>query len=169
MADRLTAPASFQLRLTPHGRPLLEAAEDAPTLERAVAMRLADAFGRGAGYGLLQLRAGEIDQPLPPAFVWWRDFAARYVLAVCLHAPDVAPEETPSPSQLPVIPPPTEADLTTLTLTAPMMPGAEYVNPDILLALWAEFGKAFETSLATSGSDLEAFITPHRSPKGLRR
>src|SRR5919107_5099689 len=75
----------IQLRLTPRGHLLLEEANDAPTLDGTVATRLAEAFGRGTGHGLMQLGAGEIGQFLPPAFVWWRDFAVRYVEAVCLH------------------------------------------------------------------------------------
>ena len=59
----------IQLRLTPRGHLLLEEAVDAPSLDDKVAARLAEAFGRGTGYGLLQLGAGEIGQSLPPAFV----------------------------------------------------------------------------------------------------
>ncbi len=157
MSDRSTAMPRRQLRVTPHGRLLLEAAEDAPILDEPVAARLAEAFGRGAGYGPLQLGAGEVGQALPPAFVWWRDFAARYVAAVCLHASGASPEARPS-SMLPAVPPPTEAELATLSLTAPMMPGAEYVNPDVLLGLWAELGSAFAASLAESKSDLQGFL-----------
>jgi hypothetical protein len=61
---------------------------------------------------------------LPPAFVWWRDFAARYVGALCLLAPGAA-SEAPSPPVLPAVPPPTDGEIATLVLTAPMMPGAE--------------------------------------------
>jgi non-specific serine/threonine protein kinase len=147
-----------QLRVTPHGRLLLEDAEDAPTLDEQVATRLAEAFGHGSGYGLLHLGAGEIGQSLPPAFVWWRDFAARYVAAVCLHTPGDAPGETPPFPLLPAVPPPTELELATLALTAPMMPGAEYVNPRVLLALWTELGAAFAASVAESGIDLQSFL-----------
>jgi len=75
----------MQLRLTPRGHLLLEEANDAPTLDDNVATRLTEAFGRGTGYGLLQLGAGEVGQSLPPVLNWWRDFAVRYVEAVCLH------------------------------------------------------------------------------------
>lgn len=146
----------YNLRLTPHGRLLLEEAEDAPALDEQVAARLADAFGRGAGYGLLQLGAGEVGQSLPPASVWWRDFAVRYVAAVCLHASGAAREAPPFLP--PDVPRPTEGELATLALTAPMMPGAEYLNADVLLALWAELGAAFAASLAASGTDLQAFL-----------
>ena len=51
---------SFGLRLTPHGHLLAEVAEDAPALDEHVAGRLAAAFARGNGHGLLQLGAGEV-------------------------------------------------------------------------------------------------------------
>ena len=145
------------LRLTPHGHLLLDAAEDAPILDNAVAERLAEAFGRSTGHGLVQLGAGEVGHALPPVFVWWRDFAARYVGTLCLHASGAASEAEPSPL-LPRVPPPSEAEFATLVLTAPMMPGAEYLDADTLLALWDEMGAAFAASLAGSGADLQTFL-----------
>ena len=142
----------LQLRLTPHGHLLLEDADDASTVNDKLAARLVDTFGRGSGHGLLQLGAGEIGQTLPPTFIWWRDFAARYVSAVCLHAPGTASEASFAVSPL------TESELGTLILTAPMMPGAEYLNTDVLLELWADLDVAFSTSLAASGNDLQTFL-----------
>lgn len=158
MAEVSSNLSRCQLRVTPHGRLILEHAEDVPPLDEALATRLWAAFGQAAGYGLLQLGAGEIGQPLPPAFVWWRDFAARYVAAVCLNPPNATLEETPAITPRFSVSPPNDADLATLALTAPMMPGAEYVDPDVLLALWADLGSAFEASLLNSGSDLQAFL-----------
>ena len=66
---------------------------------------------------------------------------------LCLHASGAASEAEPSPL-LPRVPPPSEADFATLVLTAPMMPGAEYLDADTLLALWDEMGAAFAASLA---------------------
>ena len=145
----------IQLRLTPHGHLLLEGTDEAPVLDEQVAARLTDAFGRGAGYGLLRLGAGEVGQALPPAFVWWRDFAARYVGAVSgtSAAWDALPAAIPS-----AVPPPNEGDLATLVLTAPMMPGSEYLNADVLLGLWGDLGAAFTASLVASGSELQAFL-----------
>ena len=60
------------LRLTPHGRLLLEQTDDAPDLEVGRAARLVDAFARGSGPGLVQLGAGEVGQALPPVLGWWR-------------------------------------------------------------------------------------------------
>ncbi len=147
----------MQLRLTPRGRLLLEEADDAPTLESNVAARLVSAFGRSPGDGLLQLGAGEIGRFLPPALNWWRDFAVRYVEAVCLHGSGGG-SAMPSAAVLPTIAPPTERDLATLVLTAPMMPGAEYLTADILRGLWVDLGTALATSFAAAGSDLQTFL-----------
>lgn len=83
------------LRLTPHGLLVIEAADDSPDLEEAVAARLAEAFGRGSGHGLMRLGAGEVGRALPPLFIWWRDFAARYIGALCLAAPGGSAEVPP--------------------------------------------------------------------------
>jgi hypothetical protein len=147
----------IQLRLTPRGHLLLEEANDAPTLDDTVAARLAKAFDRGTGYGLLQLGAGEIGRSLPPAFIWWRDFAVRYLEAVCLHGSGGA-GETPSAAVPSALAPPAEAELATFVLTAPMMPGAEYLTADILRGLWADLGTAFTASFTAAGTDLQAFL-----------
>lgn len=143
------------LRLTPQGRLLLEAAEDAPVLDDKLAERLAKAFSLGSGHGLLRLGASEIGQALPPAFAWWRDFAARYVGALCGY-PAGAPEDK-SPA-LPTVQPPSDGELATLSLTAPMMPGSEYLTADVMLGLWAELGRAFATALAEKRTDLQSFL-----------
>ncbi len=136
------------LRLTPHGHLVAEEAEDSPELEDKIAARLIEAFARGSGDGLMQLGAGEVGRALPPVLVWWRDFAARYVEGLCARWSDAAS----------AVPPPDEGERATLVLTAPMMPGAEYLNPDVLKALWEEVGTAFEASLAGAGFNLQAFL-----------
>ena len=145
------------LRLTPHGHLLLERAEDVPDLDQAVATRLAEAFARGSGAGLLQLGAGEAGQVLPPALAWWRGFAARYVTLLCLHAPDTAGDGA-APPAAPGIAAPDAADLSALATAAPMMPGAEYLTPDLLLALWAEMEAAMSDTVAAAGTDLQGVL-----------
>ena len=135
------------LRLTPHGLLVFEQSEFAPEIEARIAERLSGAFARGVGYGLLQLGAGEVGQSLPPLFLWWRGFASRYVASLCLQssgASDVAA--------------PTQSELASLVLTAPMMPGSEYLTTDVLGALWAELGAAFATSLAAAKTSLQNFL-----------
>lgn len=136
------------LRLTPQGHLVLEDSENSPDLEDKIAARLIEAFAQGSGYGLMHLGAGEVGQALPPVLVWWRDFAARYVGGLCLRLSDTAF----------TVPPPDGGELATLVLTAPMMPGAEYLNQDVLKALWEEVGIAFDSSLAAAGIDLQTFL-----------
>ena len=136
------------LRLTPHGRLVLEAADDAPLLEERVAARLTEAFAEGSGQGLLQLGAGEVGRPLPPVFLWWRDFAARYVNTLRLSSGGAAT----------AVPAPSNAELASLALTAPMMPGSEYLTTEGLLGLWQDIGRALTQALAGTGTDLQSFL-----------
>jgi superfamily II DNA or RNA helicase len=133
----------------------VEDQDDAPEIDPGAATRLTEAFARGAGYGLVRLGAGEIGQVLPPAFVWWRQFSARYVGALCLHAPGT---DADGRSPLPIVPPPTEAELASLLLSAPMMAGAEYLTSDVLLALWDATAQAFAASLKSARTGLQNFL-----------
>jgi superfamily II DNA or RNA helicase len=145
------------LRLTPHGRLLLEPAEDAPTLDETIAARLADAFAEGTGPGLVQLGAGEVGQALPPVLAWWRSFAARYIASLCLHAAG-GQGDAMSASAVPDVAAPDAAARAALTLAAPMMPGSEYLTPDVLLALWAEMEAAVSAALSAAGTDLQSSL-----------
>jgi superfamily II DNA or RNA helicase len=137
------------LRLTPHGHLVLEHSADAAELDERMASRLTEAFARGTGQGLLRLGAGELGVTLPPLFAWWRGFAARYFGALCLQS---------SGSNVPEMAPPSEADLASLVLTAPMMTGAEYLTTDVLRALWQKIAAAVAASLAAANTDLQSFL-----------
>ncbi len=137
------------LRLTPHGHLVLEESSDAAELDDRIASRLADAFARGSGHGLLRLGAAELGHHLPPLFLWWRGLATQYVGALCLQS---------SGAGVPEIAPPGEGDLASLVLTAPMMTGAEYLSADVLRALWQEIAAATVTSLAAAKTDLQGFL-----------
>jgi non-specific serine/threonine protein kinase len=158
LKDDAPATSRLGLRLTPHGRLLLETTEDAPILDDKIAGRLAEAFAQGSGHGLMRLGAGEVGQVLPPAFVWWRDFAARYVGALCGHDSGATTDARSSLTLQVAPPPPTDGELAKLVLTAPLMPGAEYLTADVMLALWAELSATFAASLTASGTDLQVFL-----------
>jgi hypothetical protein len=140
------------LRLTPNGRLALDPDAGGPELPAEIAARLTEAFARGAGHGLLRLGAGETGQSLPPLFQWWRGFAARYVGALCLQAPAGKGATAPD------VAPPDAADLASLVLTAPMMPGAEYLSAEVLRRLWQETAAALRAALAGAQTDLQGFL-----------
>jgi hypothetical protein len=136
------------LALTPHGRLGLVAGEEAAALDADLAERLRAAFARGPGYGLLHLGAAELGQALPPVFVYWRDFAARFVTTLCTQpeAKDV------------YVPAPAAGELAELVLARPLMPGAEYLAPEVLRALWDETNAALAVELEESGKPLQEFL-----------
>jgi non-specific serine/threonine protein kinase len=138
--------------LTPHGRLLLAPADDAASLDPAVAARLASAFGRGSGHGLLQLGAAEVQTVLPPVFGYWRDLGARFVTAVC-GLPDV--EELRGQAQVPPLP---ADEAEGLALAAPPMVGGEYVTAAVLAALWGEIDRAFRAEVAEFAGTVQEYL-----------
>src|SRR5215471_14523654 len=136
----------LSLILTPHGRLLLEESDDATPLPEEVAQRLESAFAQGAGHGLLQLGAAEVQTSLPPVFVYWREFSSRYIVALRTLG------------ELPPKPPPVPEDVFTLASSAPMMRGEEYLTPSVLQSFWIEIDAAFREEIAKSSASLEEFL-----------
>ena len=144
--------------LTPHGHLSLAEEEDATALDAAVAQRLLKSFARGSGHGLLQLGAGEVGTALPAVFSYWREFAARYVTALCTH-PSIQQEEDEAE---PVAPPP-DAQLEWLAMAPPLMTGAEYLTGAVLRALWRETDRALRIELSEAHCGVQEFLK-HRNP-----
>lgn len=134
--------------LTPQGHLRLAVDSDVPPLPSALHDRLAAAFARDAGHGLLQLGACEVASALPPALAWWRDFAARYVTALCA---------TPEGGDIAVAVPDT-ATLEALIADLPPMVGAEYLTSEILAALWAQLDAALQSELSTEKQPLQSYL-----------
>ncbi len=132
--------------LTPHGHIRLVPDSDAPPLAVALARDLRDAFARGSGHGLLHLGGAEVGSILPPSWAWWRDFAGRYLTALCA---------TPEGGAVAA---PDDRALDALVADAPPMTGAEYLTTLVLIALWAELDAALRDELAASKRPLQAFL-----------
>lgn len=139
---------SLALQLTPKGNLQLGADTDAAPLSGALAERLAAAFARGSGFGLLHLGASEVTTALPPLWAFWRDFAARFVTALTAipEARDIA------------VAAPDALAFENICLDAPPMMGAEYLAPQVLAALWLAIEAAVKTELAASGGSLREFF-----------
>ena len=147
------SPVQLAPILTPHGHLSLAREADAVALDEEVARRLEESFARGVGHGLLQLGAGEVGTALPAVFSYWREFAARYVTALCTH-PSIQPEED---SAEPVAPPP-DAELEWLAMAPPLMTGAEYLTGSVLRTLWRETDKALRVELSEARCGAQEFL-----------
>ena len=134
--------------VSPHGHLRLESDAALPPLPAELHDRIATAFDSGAGHGLLHLGAAEVGTILTPAFAWWREFAARYVTALCATAAD---------GNLAILPPDAVV-LEAMIASAPPMTGSEYLTGDVLCALWDELDGALRRELASSGQPLQAFL-----------
>jgi non-specific serine/threonine protein kinase len=138
------------LTLTPRGHLLFSVADDDIGSPAALSHSVEGAFARSSGDGLLELGAVEVGTTLPPDFSYWRDFAARFVTAVCTHS-DLDAHATP-------IPAPTTGELEGLVAAAPPMSGAEYITASILETLWIEIEAAFRSDLAESKASVQEFL-----------
>jgi non-specific serine/threonine protein kinase len=139
------------LHLTPQGHLILDDDPDAPPVAADIAARLKARFDRGGGHGLVQLGAAEASTQLPAVFAFWRDFAGRYVVAVCGRPPgDAQPFDS--------VEPPARTDLEAVAAAAPPMSGAEYLDAGVLAALWQALDAAFRTELSQSRLPLQEFL-----------
>jgi superfamily II DNA or RNA helicase len=132
--------------LTPHGCLLLSPNSEAESLPAAPARRLTDAFALGSGHGLLQLGAAEVGSILPPAWAWWRDFAARYVAALCATSGSEA------------IPAPDDQALDALIADSPPMTGVEYLTTEVLATLWRDVDTALRDEITAAKCPLQEFL-----------
>lgn len=144
----MMAPDLLSPHLTPGGHLLAVPEDAAPIMADEVRLRLGRSFALGSGHGLLHLGAAEVGRILPPAWAWWRDFAARYVTALCA---------TPDGGEI-MIATPAATDLDALIADAPPMTGGEYLTPDVLASLWDEIDTALHKELATANVSLQDFL-----------
>ena len=141
--------------LTPHGHLTLAPTDEARILPDNLRERLEAAFERGAGHWLLELGIREVGTALPADFAYWRDFAGRYVTMLCTSA---QPDDGASAAALSVIAAPPVEALAALASAAPPMPGGEYLNADVLAALWEQIDAACRTECADAKQTLQEFL-----------
>ncbi len=147
---RTPALMMFEPAVTPHGALMLRQSREAPELPPEKVARLARAFERGSGHGLLWLGASEVGTVLPPAWSYWRAFGTRYVTALCAMAGDGLAK--------PPVPAAPDADLDAVAGAAPPMPGAEYLTAAVLSDLWRRLDAACDAELAEAALPLQAFL-----------
>jgi non-specific serine/threonine protein kinase len=140
--------------LTPHGVLTLARsceADAALVLEVERGIRLERAFARGSGHGLLVLGADEVGTALPPTLSYWRNFAARYVTALCA-LPGIGER---SKSAVPIL---ADGEFDSMAAAVPPMTGAEYLTTEVLADLWRRMDAAVDAELAQSKLGVQEFL-----------
>ena len=143
------------LVLTPQGHLLLAPAHEGRTLPADLQGRLESAFERGVGHGLLELGIREVGTALPAEFAYWRDFAARYVTTLCTSTQSSPAESTTVTSAVAL---PASEALSALASTAPPMPGGEYLNAEVLAALWEQIDAACRAERTHTKQTLQEYL-----------
>src|SRR5690349_23427725 len=128
--------------LSPHGALHLKPSDEAEALDARRESRIAKAFARGAGHGLLQLGSEEVGTALPPLFAYWRDLGTRYLTALCA-LPGLG-----EASAKPAVAAPGDDELDRFAAAVPPMTGAEYLSPKVLAELWRQIDAACDSELA---------------------
>jgi len=107
----------------------------------ALENRLHNAFHSDLTYpkGLLHLATVELESTLPSDFSFLRTFAKNYLTRLC-HLPELGTVGK-TMYELPPVPPPSNAETEFFLLGAPPMPGAEYLNADVLASWWRELDR----------------------------
>ncbi len=142
--------------VSPHGRvylaPLHADADDLGTARPSgpLAERIEHAFQKGQGHGVLHLGAAEVSADLPPDFAYFRDLGRRFVTAL-RSIPDAEEER----DALHVLPP---DDLAMMAVSAPPLLGAEYLNEEALVSLWADMEQALHAELQETRESVGAYL-----------
>jgi non-specific serine/threonine protein kinase len=144
---------SIALSISPHGRLLALDVVSEPALpDGSLCERVRRAFSESQADGLLELGARELASPLPPEFAWARDFACRYLTALC-HAPKISGE-----SELPALSAPAAEEFAATALQAPPMRGLEYLSPDCLVQWWQELDGLVRQGARASGLSARDYL-----------
>ena len=85
--------------------------------------------------GLLHLATVELETVLPADFDFLRTFAKNYLTRLC-HLPELGTANSKASFELPPVPPPSVSETEFFLIQAPPMPGAEYLNADVLAEWW---------------------------------
>ncbi|MGH6802340.1 MAG: DEAD/DEAH box helicase [Methyloceanibacter sp.] len=142
----------IEIRLTPTGNLRWEGSGETPGDSLLASLR--ETFAASWCEGLFLLAAVKAEPGDSPILRYWQGFAECFLMRLC-HLP-----EGMTPSQ---VEQPSEAECAHWVLTAPPMPGGEYLSAEVLLNVWNALVQwCVEASEAASG--LQAFLEA-RAPK----
>ncbi len=144
---------SFELGLLPSGHLHSFAApeaEVAPPARDPQALR--EAFDRDAAEGLFTLAADKSTQGLGPSLHYWHGIAADYLSARCLLLEGAAAEAADRGDPAPPVAPLTAEAAERWVQCAPPMPGAEYLDAEVIQAIWEQLDAWVRQAIRAQGS-----------------
>jgi hypothetical protein len=143
-------------RLTPrHGIDVQRGAgEDGAPVPAQAARRILAAFAAGRGAGVLHLAVAELATELPPPFAYWREVGKAFVARLCGALDPTAPKSL-------VVPAADPDEIQSLIETAPPMRGAEFLDPAVLGAIWADMGVALRAAAEEHKDGVAGFLRQH--------
>lgn len=141
----------IEIRLTPAGNLRWETENDIPT--EAKLQRLHKAFDADWRDAVFHLAADRTDVGLYPALRYWQGIAESLLTRVC-HLPEGM--------TITDVTPPTEAECGQWLLTAPPMPGGEYLSMEMLLKIWQALLDWCAAAISATES-VQHFLEQHAS------
>jgi non-specific serine/threonine protein kinase len=145
---------SHALVLSPGGHLFVQPDDQAePKLSQTASSRLTEAFAAAPAVGLEMLAAAFLHEPLPPSFVFWRNFAQRLFTGLC-HNPDL---ENPVGAATSIAKPPA-GEWSAMIEAAPPMKGLEYLNGAVLDRLWDELESRVHDAAAQTPGGTSAYL-----------
>jgi non-specific serine/threonine protein kinase len=115
------------------------------------AERIAKAFERGEGFGLLELGTTELETVLPAAFGYFRELARAFLTRLCTIANLEEQRERVEVER-------DETRLDELVRGAPPVTGSEYLTRAVLERLWSEMETALRAELAAHGGTVQSWL-----------
>ncbi|PIE25391.1 MAG: ATP-dependent helicase [Planctomycetota bacterium] len=149
----------FGCRVLPSGRIVLVPAEGelGVQLSAARARALEAAFASGPGHGLLHLAVSELEAELPTQLAFWRELGRLFLGRACASLDPEGGAALVLPKE------PSSERLAALADSVPPMPGAEYVDQDLLKALWGQLGQALLAEAGEDATSLAKYLKEHGS------
>jgi len=145
-------PFVIDIRLTPAGSLRWEIPKDTP--EDQSLPRVRETFTADWRAGLFYLAANKVDTSSSPSLRYWQGIAESFLTRLC-HLPQDTPVEAAER--------PSETELAQWILSAPPMPGGEYLSAEILQKIWEAISE-WCAEAAHAAGNVQTFLED-RAPK----